>query len=105
MQGWSALVLAADASSSPRSPSRARSAAWRCWRRRCCRCARRTRRPQKRRAPPRRPSSHIVREAIKWRTRDAEAVAEVHGAALELLRLHARLRVRPGPRHRQCYAA
>lgn len=38
-------------------------------------------------------SSHIVREAIKWRTRDAEAVAEVHGAALELLRLHARLRV------------
>ena len=42
-------------------------------------------------------SSHIVREAIKWRTRDAEAVVEVHGAALELLRLHARLRV-PLPR-------
>ncbi|KAK9834830.1 hypothetical protein WJX81_002031 [Elliptochloris bilobata] len=37
-------------------------------------------------------SAHIVREAIKWRTRDADAVAEVHGAALELLRLHARLR-------------
>jgi len=38
-------------------------------------------------------SAHIVREAIKWRTRDAEAVAEVHAAAMELLRLHARLRV------------
>ena len=38
-------------------------------------------------------SAHIVREALKWRTRDAEAVVDVHGAALELLRLHARLRV------------
>jgi len=46
-------------------------------------------------------AAHIVREALKWRARDADAVAEAHAAAPELLRLHARLRARPPPRGRQ----
>ena len=49
--------------------------------------------PARKKGPALPASSHIVREALKWRTRDAEAVIDVHGAALELLRLHTRLRV------------
>jgi hypothetical protein len=42
-------------------------------------------------------TAHVVREALKWRARDADAVAEAHAAAPELLRLHARLRARRPP--------
>jgi hypothetical protein len=38
-------------------------------------------------------SAHIVLESIKWKRKDAEAVAALHAAAPGLLRVHRALQV------------